>query len=233
VEALFAGMAQQDFQKAVEKLNGLDGDVFSSALKGLGAAAGRTEQGRELFLDHLKRLSDQPVSYEAMTSFMFSWAQSDLPSARAWVETQPAGKQHDYALRQVGLTYVQRDPKAGADWWLGQAAQVEEERSRAYFDIGQTWAGSDIKAAGEWLNQQPQGNALNSGLSGFADVAVEHDPMVALQWAASITEPNHRNSVLVNTWQKWRRSDSAAAEQFLTQSGWPPELVAKARGNAH
>jgi RNA polymerase sigma factor (sigma-70 family) len=233
VEALFAGMAQQDFQKAVENMKGLDGDLFSSALKGLGVTAAKTEQGREFFLDQLKQLSDQPVSYEAMTSFMSSWAQSDLTSARTWVDNQPAGKQHDYALRQVGLTYVQRDPKAGADWWLGQAAQVEEERSRAYFDIGQTWAGSDIKAAGEWLNQQPKDNALNSGLSGFADVAVEHDPVVALQWAASITEPSHRNSVLAKTWQKWQRSDSAAAEQFLTQSGWPIELVAKAHGNAH
>jgi RNA polymerase sigma factor (sigma-70 family) len=230
VKALFEGMAQQDFQKAAENLKGLDGDLFSSALKGLGATAGKTEQGREFFLNQLKQVSDQPVSYEAMSSFMHSWAQNDLPSAKTWVENQPAGNQRDYALRQVGLNYVRRDPKTGAEWWLAQATPAE--RSRAYFDIGQEWASSDIKAAADWLNQQAPGNALDSGLSGFADVAVEHDPTTALKWAESISQLAHRNAVLVGTWQKWRRLDSAAAEQFLTQCGWPADLVAQARGKA-
>jgi RNA polymerase sigma factor (sigma-70 family) len=230
VKALFEGMAQQDLQKAAENLKGLDGDLFSNALKGLGAAAGKTEQGREFFLNQLKQLSDQPVSYEAMSSFTHSWAQNDLPSAKTWVENQPAGNQRDYALRQVGLNYVRRDPKTGAEWWLAQATPAE--RSRAYFDIAQTWASSDIKAAGEWLNQQGNSSGLDSGRSAFADVMVEHEPGTALKWAESITEPTFRNQVLAQTWQKWRRSDSAAAEQFLTQCGWPADLVAQARGKA-
>jgi len=230
VKALFEGMAQQDFQKAVEGLKGLDWDLFGSALKGMGGTAAKTEQGRKLFLDQLKRVSDLPVSYEAMTSFMFHWAQYDMPSAVNWVENQPAGKQRDYALRQVGLNYVRLDPKKGADWWLAQAPP--EERSQALFGIAQTWAGSDIKAAGDWLNQQGNSPELDSGRSAFADVAVEHDPETAIKWAESISNSNFRESVLIQTWQKWRRSDSAAAEQFLAQCGWPAELVAHARGNA-
>jgi hypothetical protein len=194
----------------------------------MGRTAAKTEQGREFFLEQLKRVSDLPVSYEAMSDFMFNWSQYDLPSAMNWVENQPAGKQRDYALRQVGLNYVRRDPKTGADWWLAQVTQAE--RSQALFNIAQTWAGSDIKAAGEWLNQQGNSTELDSGRSAFADVAVEHDPATAMKWAETITQPTFRNEVLVQTWQKWRRSDSAAAEQFLNQCGWPADLVARARG---
>jgi len=230
VKALFEGMAEQDFQKAVEGLKGLDWDLFGSALKGMGGTAAKTEQGRKLFLEQLKRVSDLPVSYEAMSSFMFQWAQYDMPSAVNWVENQPAGKQRDYALRQVGLNYVGRDPKKGAVWWLAQAPA--EERSQALFGIAQTWASTDIKAAGEWLNQQANSPELDSGRSAFADVAVEHDPITAMQWAESIGNSAFRESVLIQTWQKWRRSDSAAAEQFLAQCGWSAELVAQARGSA-
>jgi RNA polymerase sigma factor (sigma-70 family) len=230
VKALFEGMAQQDFQKAVEGLKGLDWDLFGSALKGMGVTAAKTEQGRKFFLEQLKRVSDLPVSYEAMSDFIFNWSQYDLPSAMNWVENQPAGKQRDYAVRQVGLTYVRRDPKTGADWWLAQATPAE--RSQALFGIAQTWAITDIKAAGEWLNQQGNSAELDSGRSAFADVAVEHDPVTALKWAESITQPTFRNQVLVQTWQKWHRSDSAAAEQFLAQCGWPADLVARARGNS-
>ena len=230
VKALFEGMAQQDFQKAVAGLKGLDWDLFGSALKGMGATAAKTEPGRKLFLEQLKRVSDLPVSYEAMSGFMFNWSQYDLPSAMNWVENQPAGKQRDYAVREVGLNYVRRDPKTGADWWLAQATPAE--RSQAFFGIAQTWASTDIKAAGEWLNQQGNSAELDSGRSAFADVAVEHDPATALKWAEAITEPTFRDEVLVQTWQKWHRSDSATAEQFLAQCGWPTDLVAQARGNS-
>jgi RNA polymerase sigma factor (sigma-70 family) len=230
VKALFEGAAQKDFQKAVDGLKGLDWDLFGSALKGMGATAAKTDQGRELFLKQLKGVSDLPVSYEAMTSFMFNWSQCDLPSAMSWVENQPAGKPRDYALRQVGLNYIRRDPKTGADWWLAQAAPAE--RSQALFGIAQTWACTDIKAAGEWLNRQGAGEEVDSGRSAFADVAVDHDPVTALKWAESITQPPFRNEVMVRTWQKWRRSDAAGADQFLAQCGWPAELVAQARGGA-
>lgn len=225
--ALFAGMAQQDFQKAVHYLNGVERELFGGALAGLGTTAAKTEQGRAFFLDQLTQVNDQPVSYEAISGFMHGWAQNDFPSAKAWVEGQPPGNQRDYALRQVGLNYVRRDPKAGADWWLAQATPAE--RAQAFFGIAQGWASIDIKAAGEWLNRQGSGAALDSGRSAFADVAVEHDPETALMWAESISEPTYRNEVLARTLRKWQRLDSAAAEQFLIKSGWPPELMPVAK----
>jgi RNA polymerase sigma factor (sigma-70 family) len=230
VAALFAGVSQVDLQQAAAYLKGLDGDLFGSAMRGMAQTAGKTEAGRAFFLEQLKQVSDLPVSYETMSSFMSSWAQYDLPSAAAWVEQQPAGKQRDYAVREVGLNYVRRDPRTGATWWLAQA--TPEEQSQAYFGIAQHWAQQDIKTAGEWLNQQSNSPALDSARFAFADVAVKHDPVTALKWAESITEADFRNSVLVSTWQQWRRANAAAAEQFLARSGWSAEVVARARGKA-
>jgi hypothetical protein len=231
VNGLFEGLAQQDFQKAVGFLEGLDGDLFGSALKGMGATAAKTEQGRKFFLKQLDRVTDLSAIGNAMVNFMGTWAQYDLPSAMKWVENQPAGKLRDSALRQVGIDYVERDPKPAADWWLAQAT-AEWQRSDAMFCIAQRWASQDIKAAGEWLNQQ-QGTdeELDCGRSAYAERAMWHDPVTAMKWAEAITQPSLRNPTLVQTWQKWRQLDSAAAEQYLTQCGWPADLVAQARGN--
>ena len=229
VAALFEGLCQVDFQQAAAYLKGLDGDLFGSAMRGMAQTAGKTEAGRAFFLDQLKQGSDLPVSYEAMSRFMSTWAEYDLPSAAAWVEQQPAGMQRD-AVREVGLNYVRRDPRTGATWWLAQA--IPEEQSQAYVGIVQQWAEQDIKAAGEWLNQQSSSPALDSARFAFADVAVKRAPETALKWAESITEADFRNSVLVSTWQQWRRADAVAAEQFIARSGWTAEVVARARGKA-
>jgi hypothetical protein len=232
VRGLFEAMAQQDFQKAMGFLEALEGDLFGSALRGIGATAARTDQGREFFLKQLERVSDPSDRSDAMTSFASNWSQYDLPSARNWLENQPAGNQRDSALKAIGLRYVRQDPKGAADWWLAQAT-TPWQRQEAIFSIAQGWAGKDIKAAGEWLNQQQgDGEELDGGRMAFADIAVWHEPLTAMKWAESIAQPSLRNPALVRTWQKWRQSDHAAAEQYLAQCNWPAHLVAQARGIA-
>jgi RNA polymerase sigma factor (sigma-70 family) len=228
VAALFEGISQQNLQKASQHFLELRPDCRAGALQGMARAAARTEQGRKFFLVQLDLVTDSALNYEATSDFMFNWSQNDLPSATAWIEKQPPGKQRDYALRQAGLNYVRRDPKAGADWWLAQTTPAE--RSQALFGIAQTWASVDINGAGEWLNRLDLPE-MDSGRAAFADVAVAHEPETALKWAESIKQPSYRNEVLVRTWQKWHRANSGAAEQFLARCGWQPELVAQARGD--
>ena len=61
VKTLFEGIAQKDSQKAVGLLEGLDRDLFGSALQGVGTAAGtvaaENPQFREFFLKQLAQVT--------------------------------------------------------------------------------------------------------------------------------------------------------------------------------
>jgi len=237
VKGLFEGIAQKDLPKAVSLLEGLDRDLFGSALQGMGAAAAKTPQGRELFLKQLEQVSHLSASGYAVDTFFGRWSDYDLPSAIEWIEGQPEGRLHDSALTRIGASYARRDPKVAAEWWLAQAT-TPSQRGSAIFCITQEWALKDIQAAGEWLtgliNQHPGDTAeFDGGRLEFANLAAYEEPATAMQWAATITTPSLRNPALARIWQKWRQTDRAAAEQFLAQSGWPAELVAKARGEAN
>jgi hypothetical protein len=224
-------MAQQDFQKAASVLESVERDHFGSALAGLGSAAAKTEQGRTLFLQQLERVTDPVVKALAAQGFMSAWASmNDLSSAMAWVETLPAEQRGAYA-REVGRAYARSNPRAADDWWLTQTS-TESERRDALFAIVQEWASKDLSAAGEWLKGQGHGPETDGARYAYAERMIWHDPDTAMKWVQSISDPSYRNSSLAQLWRRWRQRDTAAAEEFLTRSGWPAELVAKAKGDA-
>jgi RNA polymerase sigma factor (sigma-70 family) len=227
-KSIFQGLSEKDFQKAADYLKSVDRDYFGSALAGLGKAAARTEQGRTFFLGQLEQVSDPVIYNSAAEGFMSQWVVADFASAKSWVEDQPAENRGAF-LRSVGVEYIRQNPSAAADWWLAQAATAKD-RSDGLFTIAQTWARSDVDAAGAWLSRQGTGPETDGARMAYAESAVYHDPEVGMKWAQSISQTTLRDQTLVSTWQRWQRLDPAAANRFLDQAGWTKELAAQARG---
>ncbi|MCB1087220.1 MAG: hypothetical protein KDM63_09260, partial [Verrucomicrobiae bacterium] len=142
--------------------------------------------------------------------------------AMDWLRELPQ-EERSALSNSLGYALIWANPEKGAAFLLEGA--TEEELPNRYSQVVSAWATRNPNAAGEWLNRQPQGPALDRAKSAFSSVAARRDPESAMEWAKTITEPNLRQGGMQLVYQQWVKKDAAAANASLEQSGLPPEQI--------
>jgi hypothetical protein len=151
-----------------------------------------------------------------------AWAQADLAGALAFFESEAGPEAKSSMLRPLSLEIGREDPRAGIDWLATQPPSPD--RTKAIAQNLVDWLGRDSESASLWLREQPPGDERDSLIRAFSMVALDLDPPMAIEWAATIDNSGVRDSTLDRHFVSWWRQDPQAAAAWLED---PPALPAE------
>lgn len=220
VSGLFSGMATNDLDTALARLDTLDDSLRPMALNGISMSSS-SESARKRLLERTSTLPGKTRD-PIRQSVLSQWAMMDSEAALKWLGTLPADEQKPLR-KTVGQTLMMMNPTQGAELLLKDAS--EEEKPQLYDQAVQQWAFQDAKAAGEWLTKQPQGPELDNARMTYARVVASKEPAAAMDWAKSITKPESRDLSVQQVYQVWKPRDAKAADAALDSSGLAPETI--------
>ncbi len=176
---------------------------------------------REAMLREVESLADtaagQQIQGIALASLAEAMAQTDLPEAVAFAETHWSTPHGREISRRVATHWAGNDGPAAIAWLRSRPAG--DLRDLLLAGAYRSWLEADRAAATQWIAD----GALDSDL---AHIAVTHaaalareDPEAAIAWASALPESTHRQRSLRAIGRIWRRSDPAAAADWLESSG--------------
>jgi len=84
------------------------------------------------------------------------WATVDLPSARAWCESQPDGEMREDLLARIGYVWSLSDPAAAAKF-VSTSTAPGDSQTEAAISVLHQWSELDSKAARSWVECFPEG----------------------------------------------------------------------------
>ncbi|MEO0508246.1 MAG: hypothetical protein AAF065_00110 [Verrucomicrobiota bacterium] len=87
------------------------------------------------------------------------------------------------------------------------------------------WFFEDHRGLGEWLNELPPEVDVDSSLAIFAKLASEIDPEGAVEWAASISDSDLREKILVQSARQFETFDPIRFQDFLRSESYSASAV--------
>ncbi len=223
---LFSTLAAKDQAEAFRKLSQLtDSQERQMALNGMAQAA-TDEPTRLRLMEEIGKIADADERKSARTNILGSIAMNDPDQAMALVRQIP-GEERKESVERVGMMLMMSEPAKGAAFMLEMAEP--KDLGSTYGSITSQWARMDPKAAGNWLNAQPQGPELDGARAGYSRTVMDRDPSGAMAWAATIEDANQRADSVRTVYEKWKKKDAAAAEAALGGTGLSPEQIEKVR----
>jgi hypothetical protein len=107
--------------------------------------------------------------------------------------------------------------------WANELPQGPQRRD-AWSSAYAVWASKDPVAAGESVNQLPDGADRNLAINGFVSAHVHKDGEMAMTWIDAISEPGLRDAVTVRVGRQYFQRDPEAATRWYSSSGVAPSI---------
>jgi hypothetical protein len=107
--------------------------------------------------------------------------------------------------------------------WANELPQGPQRRD-AWSSAYAVWASKDPVAAGESVNQIPDGTDRNLAINGFVSAHVHQDGEMAMTWIDAISEPGLRDAVMIRVGRQYFQRDPAAATRWYSSSGVAPSI---------
>ena len=107
--------------------------------------------------------------------------------------------------------------------WANELPQGPQRRD-AWSSAYAVWASKNPVAAGESLNQLPDGEDRNLAINGFVSAHVHQDGEMAMTWIDAISEPGLRDAVMIRVGRQYFQRDPAAATRWYSSSGVSPSI---------
>ena len=118
-----------------------------------------------------------------------------------------------------------RDADDALAGWVRELEWPDLQESFAHRMVG-SWALSDPRAAGEWVDSLAEGKGRDAGADQLARVVAANDPPGAWAWALAIGDSDMRTIRATNVAETWATTDQAAAVQAVVESNLPEETKA-------
>ncbi|MCB1092196.1 MAG: sigma-70 family RNA polymerase sigma factor, partial [Verrucomicrobiae bacterium] len=196
--------------------------VESNSAALLELSAGHLWQGLAHVYEHkdsqgmpawVEGLPEGPLRNLATSQLIQSWALSDPPAARIWMEANVDPYQDSQPALQLAKAWARVDPSAAMDWLtsLPPDLQTKEQFSGAI----EWWLRFDQVGAAGWLAQATPSPLLDIPFERYIDRVRKTNPSEAMNWAMAITDPQNRQRVMKKVASVWSKNDPAGFEQFL------------------
>lgn len=218
---VFSGMMTQDPAAAFARMEAINDKTAKGMALNAMLQHITDEEVRSEFGNYLDRL-EEGERRSALTNIAGQWMMMDPDGMKEFAQSRSV-EERSAMFRQAGQMMLGLQPEEGARLMLENASDAELPQT--YSQIASALAMRDPKQAGEWLQQQPQGAELDQARNVFASSVAQQDPDSAMAWAKAITDSEMRTQAVTSVFMQWRRSDPAAAEAALPESGLSPEHV--------
>jgi hypothetical protein len=147
------------------------------------------------------------ISFEAATALL-----DDTDSALTPV-------QHDGAAAAAAIARIDAGTSARADWLLNNLRGADREP--AVQKLMNAWAKADFNSAATWLKNQPASPDHDAAVAAFAPLVAKMEPPSAVDWAATIADPERRKTVLKSLYNEWQTATPGEAEGYFQKKGLP------------
>ena len=172
---------------------------------------------------YVASLPDASGRQETTMSFANMLFRSDPAHARQWVSQLQSVDARKAANSAIAQSWAQDDPEAATRW---AANLPQDERGIALGGAARFWAKEDPKRAGDFLNSL--GGPMRDEAVGFFSATLAYeDSGLALNWAATISDPSMRQKSEEMIASEWLKQNPAAAKDWIQNSSLPE--VEKAR----
>ena len=180
------------------------------------------EQGDEAAKDWVNSVNDPELKSGALTRVAMELMEGDREGTGDWLASFGDDEAAVSAVSRFSDSWSREDPQAVLEWadQLNGAAKAE-----AYEEAIESWAREDSSAAGTFLSNLPASAERDSATGAYATRVSREDPVVAMEWAGSISDEQLRQEVTVEVAQDWYRIDRAAAEEWIATSNLSDEQV--------
>jgi len=98
------------------------------------------------------------------------------------------------------------------------------QRRDAWSSAYAVWASKNPVAAGESLNQLPDGEDRNLAINGFVSAHVHKDGEMAMTWIDAISEPGLRDAAMIRVGRQYFQRDPEAATRWYSSGGVTPSI---------
>lgn len=220
--ALSAGGIEEAMKKAFA-ISGTDRIAAMRIVVEQGTRNGASPSSMTAYLESLQTPGDRQ-SYAAMLAQ--NWAIYAPQEAAQWALSLT-----DPILQKTTLTstlgaWASDNPQAAADWVL--TLPEGELRAKQIAQVTQSWARYDPVKAADWLvAQRPPAPGLDPAIQSLVGTVMRSNPEGAVMWAATISDPKLRNSMLVNASREWMKIEPQKASAYIVNAPFTPDQRAR------
>lgn len=153
----------------------------------------------------------------------FHWAAEDPAAAARACEDLGRGEIRLLATKGLIAGWAKRDPAALAAYALN--LETGTARAEAFSQALPQWVARDPAAVASWLVAQDLVADFDAGTVALATQPelLRTRPVIAVKWAASITEPTLRANTLRAVAMEWARRDPSGLSEYLASVHELPE----------
>lgn len=166
-----------------------------------------------------KWLADLPegaTKNEAAATLATVWAASDIKAAVAWSASISDADTRRQVIAHIGTTWGAIEPVAALDWLNSlPSAQSTDGVTGALY----SWAGTDPVGMQDWISQSAAGSLTDRARQSLGDVLSETNQPDAMTLALGMSSEIARNEALARYFREWRKTNDAAAQDWL-QTNW-------------
>ena len=188
-------------------------------------------QGAFDFISNLQS-AETPLSFEDRhifyTQLSEAWLHFGSEDALAFLDSATGSNpQIGDELRSDFLqSWTLKNPSEALDYALEMPAS--QDREDIFQDGLSQWAGEDLTAASQWMNEHGQGAEFDEIVYQFSgSLPVDTDTIEeSLEWAQSIHDPGLRQKGMAELLNTWLREEPEQARSFLQQdTSLPAEVI--------
>jgi len=166
-----------------------------------------------------KWLADLPegsTKNEAAATLATVWAASDIRAAIAWSGSISDADTRRQVIAHIGTTWGAIEPVAALEWLnsLPPAQSTDGVTGALY-----SWAGTDPVGMQDWISQSAAGSLTDRARQSLGDVLTATNQPDAMSLALGMSSEIARNEALARYFREWRKTDDAAAQNWL-QTNW-------------
>jgi hypothetical protein len=221
LSSIASQLAERDPMAALAFAQGLEyKDERQRALSNMGWQLTRQggEEARALVRD-----SDDPMLQRQLASqIVGEWTKYDQPAALAWVESLPDDQARNNSVGQILNHWIQSEPGVAIDYMVND---LPEDRLNSNLNSAfSQWARQDPEAAVAGLDQLPEADQVKRAdiYNRVAQSYVQHDPMAASEWIATLDEGPERDATVKTLVSNISNTDPEAGfiwSETLTDAG--------------
>jgi hypothetical protein len=166
-------------------------------------------------------LTDPKLKEQVAGAMIDNLSKDDLAKSLDLLDTMPPGFFQNQALSRIGRNWAQTDQKAALDWANMQTDP--EVKSQILRGVIQGMSVKDPNSAFQLVQSLPAGNSRNRIIITSLGSMAQSDPRSAISLASGIANADDRSMAQQNVVRRWKRSDPAAATQWINSSSLPQD----------
>jgi len=156
------------------------------------------------------------IKRDILRDLLRDWADRSPQAAAAYAAANPVDVGRGGMMGLISDRWSKQDPQAAANWAMN--LPTGKDQQRALDQLVQNWSDLNLQAAADFVSRQPAGAKKDVMVSTLAREVAKQDPSAALQWTATLSDPDAQSRTAMSFMWRTARQDLAAAQQLVNSS---------------